>query len=159
MRALIGGLAGAFSFWIAAVLQASVSPRFDLFGGHPDFLLTMALCWAAVSRPSGGAVAGFTAGFLAGSLAGVTTTLYVISRTVACFFLSWIGQTGIENSARSTVILVFLGTLACQIPFLLTMPHDFLGQIRATILSALVNGVLAIPLYGLLRRAFRPEVD
>ena len=152
-------LAAGLLFWVAAVLQQSLSPRLTIWGGAPEFLILVALCFALISRPAGGAICGFLSGVIAGGLTGATLTHFVVTRTVTGFGFSFLGQSGIEVTSRKAGLIVAVGTLVTQILFMLVAPPSGIGLfLRATLVTAMYNGVLAIPLYGLLHRLFRPKV-
>ncbi len=152
-------IAAVVLFWLAGILQQSLSPRLVIGGGAPEFLILVAFCFALISRPGGGAICGFLSGLIAGGLTGATLTHFVLTRTVTAFGLSYAAQSGIELTSRKAGLLVGIATLASQILFMLVAPPSGIGLfLRATLVTAMYNGVLAIPLYALLCRLFRPKV-
>lgn len=146
-------------FWLAAVMQQSLAPRLTIGGGAPDFLLLVGFCFALISRPGGGALAAFVSGVIMGGLTGATLTHFVLTRTLVGFGLSFLARSSIEINSRSAGLAVGVACLISQFLFMLVAPPSEIGIfLRATLITAMYNGVLAMPLYGLLCRFFRPKV-
>lgn len=156
---MIAVLVCALALWIAAVLQQGLSPQVGLLGAQPDFLLVavgaLGLC---LTRPSA-AVAGFVAGVLQGALAGANLTHYVVSRTVAGFCTAWSRRLRFESTWLAVFMTIAMTTVVAQLLFMFTAAPrgiaEFLGD---TIIQAMYNGVLAIPVYALLKRVLNPPV-
>lgn len=143
----VGGL------WLAGVLLAGLSPHMEILGASPDFLLIYGIVFStALTRPAATAL-GFAAGLITGGLVGANITHYILSRTFTCFLASWSRRLRFELSYPTIATTVFLGTLFARILFMFTAaPRDVGGFLRDTIAEATYNGVLALPLYGLVKR-------
>ena len=148
---LLGGL------WLFGVLQAGAAPhmyvQLSVFGATPDFLLIFSLVFStALSRP-GATALGFGAGLITGGLVAANLTHYIVSRTFTCFLASWSRRLRFELSYPTIATTVFLGTLIARILFMFTAaPRDVGLFLRDTIAEATYNGVLALPLYSLVKR-------
>ncbi|MDI9637331.1 rod shape-determining protein MreD [Kamptonema cortianum] len=142
---------------LAVILQVTGINRMELFGARPDLPIVVAFCIASFSRPAGGAAAGFASGLFLGALSGATLAHYVFSQTIVGFLL---GKTSYEErDTRAGVLIIVLSSLACGLILMFLAPRrDITGSIQATILAALFNGVVAVPVYALVRRLFRPQV-
>jgi cell shape-determining protein MreD len=156
----IGLVIGAFAcLLLTAALQQSLAPRIAILGAAPDFILT--LIGAASLFLSRGAAAflGFLLGVAMGSLSGANMTHYVVSRTVAAFLAAWSRELHLEPHKATVFFTVFLTTVIARVVFMfLAAPSGIAGYLGATILSGIYNGLLGIPVYALLWKAFRPDL-
>ncbi len=140
----------ALLLYLALGIQAALSLPFDL----PLVLVSL----ASLSFPRVGASGyGFAAGALQGALAGANLTGYAISRTLAGFLQSTVAGLGFQPSYVVAGVAAAATTLFSQIVLMFVSPPTsiprFLGD---TIAMAVYNGVIAIPLYGLLRKLLSP---
>lgn len=139
--------------WLMGVLQAGLAPHLTLMGVRPDLLLVYGLVVSLHMTRPGSAGVGFFVGLIMGGLVGANLTHYVVSRTFACFCMGWSRRFRFELSYPSVIGFVFAGTLLANILFMFTAaPRDVGGFLRDTILAATYNGVLALPLYALMKR-------
>lgn len=148
------------SFWLIAVLQQSIVDRIQIGGAQPDLLLVLALATAVMFAPRFAALFGFLAGVIHGAIIGADLAHVTISYTIVAYcagFLSWL-----EMDIRVWyVALVTLGgsIVASLLMMIPAPPEHFWPFLGDTILSATYNGVLAIPLYALLKRILHPKVN
>lgn len=99
-------------------------------------------------------------GVLQGGLSGASLTAFTLGRTVVSFFFGFLERVEINVNLPLGAGLVALATgLDGALTALISPPSDLGGFVRATIGSALYNGVLALPVYGLVRRLFRSKDD
>lgn len=158
MKGFRGFLIASISIWIAAVLQQGLAHRWAIWGAAPDFLLIVVSCLCLYASRAGGAVIGFFAGFAAGAIAGANLSQYIFSRTIAGFCDAWSRNLGLDANAVAAAINGFAVTVFAQLILMFFAPPAgiaaFLG---ATIASATVNGVLAVPVHALLRRIIGPQ--
>ncbi|HRF58299.1 MAG TPA: hypothetical protein PLH94_00130 [Fimbriimonadaceae bacterium] len=146
----------ALGFWIMATLEQALAPKLSVFGCPPDFLMVMGASIALLSTPLGGAWAGFFSGLLQGALAGANLTAYVISRILPAFGIAWMSDLDIRIAPTVAGLIVAATTLVSQLLLMfLAPPPQILPFLGATIGTAMYNGVLAIPVYSLLRRLFK----
>lgn len=144
--------------WLSAILQQSLAPYIAIGGVQPDFLLVL-LGTASLFMNRGPASGfGFGCGFVEGAIAGVNLTHYGISRSIAGFVASWSRAIGFELNVLVAVVTAALTTLVAGLVYMFgAAPHGvgrFLGD---TIGSAVYDGVLAIPVYLLLKRVVNPR--
>lgn len=159
MNGLRGVLVVAILLYGAGALQP-LAARLAFCGVRPDFfLIAMGPLCLMVSR-RGGTLLGFAAGVVAGSLSGVNMAHYVISRTVGGFFVSSSRSLGLASGPTTTALATFGLTLLAQLVLMfLAPPARIMGFLGATMGSAVLNGVLAIPLHLLLGRVVDPVRD
>ncbi len=150
-------LLAALLVMFAAVIQFTWAPRISVFGASPQFGLLMALCLSLLVRQAGGVFIGFWSGLLAGSLSGSSLAAYVVIRTLSCFSLSSFVELDFSN--RTAAAVVGGVTLASQLILMIVAPTPDLGEyVRVTFIQAVLNGILAWPLYAGLRKVYRPKV-
>ncbi|MBX7134613.1 MAG: rod shape-determining protein MreD [Fimbriimonadaceae bacterium] len=151
---------GIVLLWLAAVLEQGLADRMAVFGVAPNFLLVVLGPMALLSRPSVGGTMGFFAGLIQGALAGANLTHYVISRALAGFL------TSLGNQLEIRLALVVAGLACAATTFIAQVLLMFLAPPSGSLIAylfgslgmALYNGLLAIPLYSLLRRWFGPTI-
>lgn len=142
---------------IATILQAGVFDRYSMIGGQLNLPVVVMLCFGLISRPAAGGALGLLSGILTGGLSGATLMHYSVSRVLAGYVMGT--QSKYEPEIRLAVFWVFVGSLISQIVLiLLAPPNPLLPAVGATILSAVYNGVVAIPMFSLVARLFRPKV-
>lgn len=149
-------VAVAVLLYLAASLQQSMADRLSIFEARPDFLLAvLAPAGLFVSRV-GGAGLGLICGVLHGAVAGANLTAYAVSRTLGGFFVAWSRDLRFEPNTMILFTTAAVLTVFSQLVLMfLAAPRDLAGFLGGTILSAVYNGVLAIPVYALLKRLVR----
>jgi LytS/YehU family sensor histidine kinase len=142
---------------LAAILQSGIFDRYTLLGAHVNLPVVVMLCFGLISRPAAGGGLGLLSGILTGGLSGATLMHYAVSRVLAGYLVGT--QSKNEPELRLAVFWVFVGSLISQtVLILLAPPNPLLPAVGATILSAVYNGVVAIPMFALVARLFRPKV-
>lgn len=160
MRGWQAVVTGVVLLWLAAVLQQGLADRLAIFGVAPNFLLIALGPMALLSRPSVGGTMGFFAGLIQGALAGANLTHYVISRTLAGFLTSLGNQLDIRLALTVAGLACAATTFIAQLILMFLAPPSgsLIAYLFGSLGMALYNGILAIPLYSLLRRWFGPSI-
>ncbi|MBN9500225.1 MAG: hypothetical protein BGO01_19580 [Armatimonadetes bacterium 55-13] len=144
--------------WLGAALQQAVAHRLGILGFSPDFLLTFVACLCLYASRVGGAVIGFFAGLAAGATIGANLTQYVFSRSLTGFLDAWSRNFGFDaNFVVAAVNAALVTIIAQMILMFFAPPSGITAFVGATIGSAMYNGVLAVPVYALLRRILGPQ--
>lgn len=157
MKGLPGFLTCVVLLWLGAVLQQALPARLGIFGAIPDFLLLVALTLSHFNRPGPASLIGFTAGLFQGGISGANLVHYVASRVCSSMGLSATVRDSINVTAPVAGLTVAAFTVLARVIVLLLAPDpNITAYLAATIGTAVYNGVIAIPLYALLRRFFRP---
>jgi len=154
----IGWALAAALFYVAAVCDQAASAG-QLFGASgPDCLTVVALVVAVLTRPAIGAAAGFIAGLFSGAIVGANLAHWIITRTLAGFFVSIAVKIRIEVNTFVACLSVFLGVLGARVAYLLLTAPPGLGPLLGQgVISALASGLLALPVYALLSRTVAAE--
>jgi rod shape-determining protein MreD len=138
---------------LAAGLQSVFAARLLLFGGQPDFVLTVALTCALLSDAATGALLGAAAGLFSGALCGQAVGAYMASRSLAGFLAG--GFTARLYGTNPGVVLlgVFVASVVSEILFGLAAPRlSLLHWVQSALVGGAMNALLAVPLSFLLRR-------
>lgn len=148
------------TLWIAGALQMALASRVGLSGARPDFPLVALAALALLGERRSGTVVGFVAGLLQGVLAGANLAAYAVSRTLLGFALGWVRLSGLVPNAFVAGLSAAVGTLLVQGILMFTAHHSpVIPFLTGTLLAAMIDGALAMPLYALLRRLIDPEHD
>ncbi|RYG27224.1 hypothetical protein EON82_00050 [bacterium] len=148
------------TLWICGALQEALAHRLAVLGSPPDFPLVGLAALSLLGERKAGTLTGFLAGLIRGVLAGANLAAYVISRTILGFILGWVRFAGLIPNAPVAGIAAFVGTLLAQgLVMIPSHQGPLLPFLAGTLMSAGINGALAMPLYALLRRLIDPSND
>ena len=143
--------------WSAICLQVSVAPRIALFGALPDFPLIVLLAFCPAFTRVQAAVFGFFLAVGYGGTIGANLWQCVVSYSISGFVLAWINDYRVTPNVPVMFATGFFGTILARLLFMfVAAPPGIASYLGATILSALYNGVLVLPLYALLKRFLDP---
>lgn len=144
------------AFWCLAALGLA----FPDTPGLGQLLVVLVLSVSLSIKPAWAAVLGLVAGLAGGAISGANAMPHMLSLMVGCFGLAWIQDWGLEVKVPLAMLAVGLGTLVSGLLFMfLAGPPDLLRFLTDTILHAVLNGVLAAPVYGLVRLFAGPGDD
>ena len=156
-------IVGAVLIVVATLLQVAVVVDFGVVGGRPDIVVIVVIAIALVRGPVGGAAAGFAAGFLVDTLG---LGLVGISSLVLVGVGYLVGVWGERMAGRATLrplaavagasMLADLASLAIAV-LLGAGPSIETGMISAAVIGAMLNVLLAIAVFPLVRRVLRPR--
>lgn len=142
---------------LSVEIQVTMLYRISIFGAAPELTLVVLTCLGMVIRPAFGALAGFLSGVLMGVHAGATIAYYVLTRALCGFGLGRFEEADLP--AHVAAIICAVATLAVQFVMMIFAPAADLGEyVRVTVIQAVLNGILAWPVYAGLHRVYRPKV-
>jgi rod shape-determining protein MreD len=155
--------AGALVF-AAVVLQSAIVSSIDIAGGTPDLLLLTLVAISLLRGAVWGAAVGFAAGLLldTANLGRLGETSLLL--TVAGYWIGRYGETTGRDRSHAPLLSVVVVTILYSVGSVAL--HVVLGDpvdagtvlVRALIPGVLLNLLLAIPVYALVRRVLgRPE--
>ena len=143
----------------AALMQSAWADSLRFHGGQPDFLTATAILCALFADANEGAGLGFSAGLLYACLAAPLHGGFgslIVSRTLVCFGVGWLEERIFRDNALIAVALVAGGTALVEGLFFVFAPqHNIVHWARGLGMGVLVNALLALPLYLLVRRCVR----
>lgn len=152
-----GIVVAVFCLWMAGGCQQSVAPHIRILGASPDFLLISLSCLCLMGNRKAGVTLGFAAGLLQGALAGANLTAYVITRTLSGFLIGWFNDLEMEANPVLAFFVTSAVTVFAQLLLLFGAPRgSVFGFLGGTLIGAVTNGVLAIPVYVVLKRILDP---
>ena len=138
---------------IAVALQATLSARWYLFGGQPDFIFVVIVAAALLSDAGLGALLGLSGGLLTAALVGETVGTFLVSRTIGGFIAGWISGRLFRVSAGVVLLSGGLAFLMTEVVYVLAAPRVGLESgLRSALIGTVWNALLAIPVTALLRR-------
>jgi hypothetical protein len=153
-----GVMVAAVLLWLGAVLQGSLAPRISIFEASPDFLLIFMSVMCLYCTTAGATVLGFFTGLMTGAPSGANLGAYIVSRSFGGFADGWIGSIGFQPNAVWAAVNTAVLTVIAQLLLMFLAPKPGIPAfLAATIASAVYNGVLAMPVYLLLRRILSPK--
>lgn len=156
---MIRFVTAAICLYMGCVLQLALSQPASVFGIQPDFVLVAVASLGMCLNRTPAAAWGVAGGIMEGALVGANLTHYAISRAVAGFVAAWTRRMRFESTLPVVGLTVAFATIVGQILFMFTAaPRGIVGFLGDTIGSAMYNGVLAMPVYSLLRRVLNPPV-
>jgi rod shape-determining protein MreD len=151
-------LAAAISLWVAGGLQESVAPRLQLAGASFDFIIIVISVLGLAGDRRSASLVGFFGGVVQGGLTGANLGSYVISRTLTGFVCGSIASLEFERNPVVAGLMCAGMTLVAQVSLMFIAPPAAITPfLLATIGSALVNGVLAMPCHAVLRKFYEPS--
>ncbi|MBI1331248.1 MAG: hypothetical protein JST12_14990 [Armatimonadetes bacterium] len=147
-------IASALTIWIAGGLQGGVSTQMAVFGVSPDFLLLAACVLGLLADMRTALILGFAAGFVEGAVVGADMWQYIATRMLVCWLCSFLIESRFQrNYATAAVVTLGCTLISGVLSMILTFQPNILGALKATIISAVYNGVLALLAYVPLERA------
>lgn len=153
MKGPKGWIIAVLLLWFAGAAQDAIAFQVSIGGIAPDTILIVIVCAGLFSNKRSGAGIGFIGGVLHGAIAGGHMAAYSVTRTLIGFLIGWFNGMEFEGNEAVAFIVTAAATLCTQLTFLLLSPRGaILPFVLATIGSAVYNGVLAIPLYALLKK-------
>jgi cell shape-determining protein MreD len=144
----------ALLLWICGGLQEGLSTRIQIGGGQPDFLLIAAVCGGLLLPGRGALIVGFIAGVIHGAIVGANQWQYILIKMLVAWAASLTIELRFQRNAAVAGLAVAVLTLVANILFMfLTSQADIAGFLKATIISAVYNGVVALLVYLPIERA------
>lgn len=142
---------------VAAVAQVTMFNRIDVLGGYPDVSLVVLVCLGLSMQPGHGAILGFLSGLVLGAVTGFGLGVATCTRAILGFVLGAGRDLDLTGQHASGVAAA--ATMALQTVLLVvTPPSDFGEYVRGSVVQALLNGILAWPVFAALQRVYRPKV-
>jgi len=149
-------------FFVAVVVQTAVVSAFEPLGGSADLVLVTLTAAALLRGSIFGALAGFYAGFL---LDAANLDTLGVSSLLLCLAGYWIGRYGETTGRdRAHAPLVSIAVVTVLYAFGALALHAMLGEsvsvqagLRALPAQILLNLLLTVPVYALVRRLLAPR--
>ena len=138
--------------FIGVGLQSVFAVHLTLWGGRPDFLLTLALSVALLTDASLGAAAGFISGLMTAVVAGPTLGTFLVTRTIAAWVVGALRKRFVHAGVLVTLTGVGLGSILSGVLYGFSNPRIGLENwISLTFVGAGMNMVAALPVAIVLR--------
>jgi LytS/YehU family sensor histidine kinase len=116
-------------------------------------LLTLAPSGALLSDAGVGCLTGMASGLMTAAVVGQTVGTYLVSRTLAGFMAGWMTNRLYRGNIGVVVLGVFLTSVLAEVAYGLAAPRLSLHHwVQTTLIGAVMNAALALPVTLLLRR-------
>ncbi|NWG15541.1 MAG: rod shape-determining protein MreD [Chloroflexi bacterium] len=143
---------------VAAILQASLTPRFSILGGRPDLVFLLVLAWALNAPLEQGVVWAFVGGILLDLMSAAPLGTSVIGMVIIVFALDVFRQQVYRVGLLTIMWTVLAGTLFQQTTVMVLLllagfKVPILDNVGYVVLpSVFYNFVLIFPVYFFMRR-------
>jgi rod shape-determining protein MreD len=152
----------ALAVFVAAIVQTSILNAVELGGGTPDLLLVTLVAVALLRGPLYGAGAGFVAGLLVDTALLQTLGVTSLLLTLAGYWIGRYGETTGRDRTHAPLLSVVVVTILYAVGTLVL--RYMLGDpvsgrvvlVEALAPSIVLNLLLTVPVYALMRRLLRP---
>jgi rod shape-determining protein MreD len=152
----------AVGLFLAAIVQSSILSLVVVLGGTPDLVLVVLVAVALLRGSIFGAAAGFWAGLLVDTATLDTLGVTALLLTIAGY---WIGRYG-ETTARDrthapftsvvvVTVIAIVGSLV--LAYVLGEPAPAGAAFSSVPASVVLNLILTLPVYALVRRLLPPR--
>ena len=147
-------IAAVLMLWLAASLQQGLSFRLGIFGAQPDFLFVAACVFGLLTDMRTALIIGFCAGFAESAIVGSDMWQFVVTRMLAAWFCAFLVESRFQRNGGVAAAAASICTVVCGIVFMIIAPQPNIGgTLKATIITAVYNAVLAILAYYPIERA------
>lgn len=142
---------------VGYVIHLTVSPRLVAFGASPHIGLTALAIACLFAGPNLASVLGFMLGLMEAWANQRYVGSYIVSRSVVGFSVGAMDQRVFRDHVLMAVAAAVVATLIANgLLFVFAPQPHYVRWIVRTVMSALYNGALGIPLYYLIRRVASP---
>ena len=151
----------AVAFFVAVVIQATIVSSVAPGGGKADLVLVTLAAVALLRGSIFGAIAGFYAGFLLDAANLDTLGVSSLLLSLAGYWIGRYGETTGRDRAHAPLVSIAVVTVlyafgALALHAMLGESVSVQGALRSLPATILLNLVLTIPVYALVRRLFAP---
>ena len=140
--------------WLSAGLQQGLSYRMSIFGAQPDFLFVSACILGLLVDTRSALIVGFAIGFVESAVVGSDMWQFILTRMLAAWLCAYLIESRFQRNGGMASSGTGAASLVCGIVFMIIAPQPNIGgTLKATIITALYNAVLAIVAYYPIERA------
>jgi rod shape-determining protein MreD len=146
---------------LAVLLQVTVATDLDVLGGRPDLVVIVVVSIALLRGPLPGAVAGFAGGFLVDALGLGVIGATSLTLTTVGYLMGVFGERLRETAAVRPLLAIGIASIVAGLGELVVAvlvgsgPAVSPGLVLAVVPGSMLNVLLAIVLYPLIRLALR----
>ena len=144
----------ALLLWFATGLQQGVAFHLSLFGALPDYIFVTVCLLGLLTDTRNALILGFAAGFAEGAIVGANMWQLILTRMVACWLCAFLVESRFQRNFGTAAVVTLGATILCNVLFMIIALQSNIGTVlKATIITALYNGVLALMAYVPVERA------
>ena len=151
----------AIAFFVAVIVQAAIVSSVAPGGGTADLVLVTLAAVALLRGAVFGSIAGFYAGFLLDTANLGTLGVSSLLLTLVGYWIGRYGETTGRDRAHAPLVSIAVVTVlyafgAVALHAMLGEPVSVQAGLRALPAQILLNLLLTVPVYALVRRLFAP---
>lgn len=147
-------VASALLLWVFGGLQQGIAFHMSVFGVQPDYIFVLACLLGLLGDMRSALIMGFAAGVVEGAIIGTDMWQFALTRMLAAAIGAFLVESRFQRNFGTAAIVTLGSTLLCGLVFMIiTLQSNIGGALRATIITAVYNGVLALMAYIPLERA------
>ncbi len=151
----------AIAFFVAVIVQATIVSSMAPGGGTADLVLVTLAAVALLRGAVFGSIAGFYAGFLLDTANLGTLGVSSLLLTLVGYWIGRYGETTGRDRAHAPLVSIAVVTVlyafgAVALHAMLGEPVSVQAGLRALPAQILLNLLLTVPVYALVRRTFAP---
>jgi len=140
--------------WVAGGLQQGIAFKLSVFGAQPDYIFVLACLLGLLTDVRTALFIGFAAGLIEGAIIGTDMWQFILTRMLASGICAFLVESRFQRNYGTAAVVTLACTLICGIAFMiLALQPNIGGALKATIITAVYNAVLAIMAYVPLERA------
>jgi cell shape-determining protein MreD len=140
--------------WLSASLQQGLAFRMSIFGAQPDFLFVSACILGLLCEARIALVVGFLIGFAESAIVGADMWQFILTRMAAAWICAFLVESRFQRNGGVAAAAALICSLICGLVFMiLTAQPNIGGTLKATLITAMYNAVLAIVAYYPIERA------
>ena len=141
------------------ILQTTLIAQISIFGSKPDLTLVLVVSVALLKGPLYGELTGFAAGFLCDLLSGGPILgIQAFSKVIVGYFTGFVSGRFYSDNFITQLASSFAATLVVKIitsvylSLLFVDPQFLHFRFSGLILAALLNSILVIPVFWILKK-------
>ena len=141
------------SLFVALVLQTTLMKELRIFGISPMLVLVLVVCFSLMNDSIPSAIFAVIAGLLTDISGSGPLGLNALMMLYLSLGVSTVGREFFQDTPRSAIILAFVGTFMYETIYFICnflifgSGHFWYVLWRVTLIEAVYNAILAIPVY------------
>lgn len=135
----------ALVIYLAGALNQGLASRMAIWGATPDFLIIAIAVLGLLHEMRFALVIGFAAGLIQGAVIGSLMWQFVVTRMLLGGLAGFLVEGRVQRNPLVTAIVTVVMTLIGGIFMMILAREGSIGEgLKATIISAVYNGVIAL---------------
>ena len=147
-------IVAALVIWLSAGLQQGLAFRLSVIGAQPNFIFVSACILGLLVTTRTALVIGFILGVAESAIVGSDMWQFALTRMFACWICAYLIESRFQRNGGVASLAALICTVVSGLIFLIIAPQpNIMGTVKATIITALYNAVLALLAYYPIEKA------